>query len=127
LNWARGGPGVGSAEDRKSKESDDREWFERNRERAHRVRMPFPGEVDEEAANTPAGQALIMLVRQVEPGSRVRAAVFLDANFLPLPDDEAVVHALFEAAMGREAVPRDRQALCVLIEKHTHGSQASDA
>jgi hypothetical protein len=87
--------------------------------------MPFPGEVDEEAANTPAGQALIMLVRQVEPGSRVRAAVFLDANFLPLPDDEAVVHALFEAAMGREAVPPDGKTLCTLIKKYTvHRSQA---
>ena len=105
--------------------SDDRSWFEQNQERAHRARMPFPGEVDEEAANTPAGQALIMLVRQVEPGFRVRAAVFLDANFLPLPDDEAVVHALFEVGMGREAVPRDRQALRTLSKKYQASGAAS--
>jgi hypothetical protein len=104
---------------------DDREWFERNQKRSHRARPPFPGEVDEEAANTPAGQALIMLVRQVQPGSRLRAAVVLDADLLPLPDDEAVVHALFDLAMRREAVPR--HVLCTLIEKYTmHGSQ-SDA
>ena len=57
-------------------------------------------------------------------GSRWRAVVFLDANFLPLPDDEAVAHALFEVAVGREVVPPDRQALCTLIKKYTvHGSQ----
>jgi len=104
--------------------SDDRDWFERNRERSHRARMPFPGEADKEAAKTPAGHALIVLVRQVEPGTRLRAAVFVDANFLPLPDDEAVVHALFEVAVRREAVPRDRRALCALIEKYAvHRSQ----
>src|SRR5262245_11242890 len=63
--------------------SDDRQWFERNPQRSHRARLPFPGEVDGQAAETPAGDALIMLVRQVEPGRRLRAAVFLDANLLP--------------------------------------------
>jgi len=67
----------------------DREWFEQNPTRAHRVRSPFPGEADKEAANTPVGHALVMLVRQVQPGARLRAAVPLDANLLPLPDDEA--------------------------------------
>jgi hypothetical protein len=99
--------------------ADDRDWFARNPGRSHRARLPFPGEVDEQAAETPAGDALIMLVRQVEPGRRLRAAVFLDANLLPLPDDEAAVHALFEVAVGREAVPPDRQALCALSKKYT--------
>ena len=97
----------------------DREWFEQNPTRAHRVRSPFPGEADKEAANTPVGHALVMLVRQVQPGARLRAAVPLDANLLPLPDDEAAVHALFEVAMGREALPPDRQALSTLIKKYT--------
>jgi hypothetical protein len=103
---------------------DDRQWFQQNQERSHRARMPFPGQVDKEVAETPAGHALIMLVRQVEPGSRRRAVVFLDANFLPLPDDEAVAHALFEVAVGREAVPADRQALCNLIQKYTGARDA---
>jgi len=97
----------------------DREWFEQNPTRAHRVRSPFHGEADKEAANTPVGHALVMLVRQLQPGRRLRAAVFLDANLLPLPNDEAVVHALFEAAIGREALPPDRQALSTLIKKYT--------
>ena len=97
------------------------------RTRSHRVRMPFPGECDAEAAETPAGHALIVLVRQVEPGSRIRPAVYLSVDLLPVPDDEAAAHALFEVAMQREAVPPDRQALCALTKKYSvHGSQ-SDA
>jgi hypothetical protein len=97
---------------------DDRRWFERNTQRSHRVRMPFPGEADKEAAEIPAGDALIMLVRQVEPGRRLRAAVTFDVGFLSLPDDEATAHALFEVAMEREAVPTNRQALCALAERY---------
>ena len=104
--------------------SDDRDWFEQYQERSHRARMPFPGEFDEEAAKTPPGHALIVLVRQVEPDFRLRAAFCLNPDLLPVPDDEAVAHALFEVAVGREAVPPDPQALSALIEKYTmHGSQ----
>jgi len=60
-----------------------------------------------------------MLIRQVEPGSRLRAVVDLSANFLPVPDDEATIHALFEVGMGREAVPHNREALRALAEKYT--------
>jgi hypothetical protein len=95
---------------------EDRGWFERNQKRSHRLRMPLPGEGDEEAAKTPAEHALILLVRQVEPGKRIRAAVSISANLLPVPDDEAAAHALFEVAMQREAVPSDRQALRALIQ-----------
>ena len=45
------------------------------------VRMPFPGEYDEEAADAPPGHVLIVLVRQVEPGSRIRAAVLSRQRF----------------------------------------------
>jgi hypothetical protein len=98
--------------------TDDSLWFKQNPTRSHRVRMPFPGEADKEAAETPAGQVLLMLTQQVEPGVRIRAAVTLDVGFLPLPDDEATAHALFEVAMEREAVPPDRRTLCALAEKY---------
>ena len=70
-----------------------------------------------------------MLVQQVEPGRRLRAAVFLDANVLPLPDDEAAVHALFEVAMQREAAAaRPPGALHVVIKKYRYTwSQDNDA
>ena len=32
--------------------ADDRDWFARNPGRSHRARLPFPGEVDEQAAKT---------------------------------------------------------------------------
>src|SRR5262245_44264652 len=98
---------------------DDREWFERNPKRAHRARMPFPSEVDEQAAQTPAGHALIVLVRQVEPGSRLRSLLCLNTDLLPLSDDEAAAHALFEIAARREAVPPNSAALRSLIERYT--------
>jgi hypothetical protein len=98
--------------------SDDRQWFERNPQRSHRARPPFPGECDEEVAKTPASHALIMLLRQVEPGRRLRVAVPLGADLVPLLDDEAGVHGLFELAMGNEPMPPDRQALHVLIAKY---------
>jgi hypothetical protein len=97
---------------------DDREWFEQNRERSHRARMPFPDEADEEAAKAPAGHTLILLVRQVEPGTRLKAGFFINAVLLPVPDDEAVAHALFEIATGREAAP-NCEALRALVEKYT--------
>jgi len=106
---------------------DDREWFERNPKRAHRASRPFPGALDEEVAKTPAGCTLITLVRQVEPGSRLRGGLFINAILLPLPDDEAVAHTLFEIAMQHEAMPRDGQALCALVEKYTVLQQHGDA
>jgi hypothetical protein len=103
-------------------------WFEQNPTCAHRARLLFPGEADKEAASTPAGHTLIVLLRQVESNYRLKAGFYINTDLLPLPDDEAVAHALFEVAVQREAVPPDRQALCTLIEKYrAHRSQAGDA
>jgi hypothetical protein len=46
---------------------------------------------------------------------------------LSLVAEEAVAHAMFELAVLREAVPRDRRALCALIKSYMLRSQASDA
>ena len=51
------------------------DWFACSPKRANQLRMLFRGEADKEAAR-PAG---CVLVRQVESGSRVRAAVFINA------------------------------------------------
>jgi hypothetical protein len=108
--------------------NDDRDWFERNPTRSHRMRLPFPGEADEEVAKTPAGYALIVVVRQVEPGSRVSVAFY--ADLLPVPDpersskDEAAAHALFEIAIGSEARPSNPQAFDALVKKYTGARNA---
>jgi hypothetical protein len=61
----------------------------------------------------------VIMVRQVAPGQRLRAAFDPDAVLLPgSPHDEAFAHALFEVAVGREAVPSDLQALNALTEKY---------
>ena len=92
-------------------------FFERFSNRQHRVRLAA-----ESVYETPRPD--IMPVRQVQPGSRLRATVGLDADLLPLPDGDAVVHALFDVAVRREAVPR--HLVCTLIAKYTIGSE-SDA
>jgi hypothetical protein len=103
---------------------DDREWFERNPTRSHRMRVPFPGELD--GVEIPAGRKVIMVVRQVEPGQRLRAAFDPDVILLPgSPHDEAFAHALFEVAVGREAIPPDSEALRALIEKYTTPASGS--
>jgi hypothetical protein len=98
--------------------TNDDNWFAQNPTRSHRARMPIPGECDEKVATGPPGTTLVILVRQVKPGTRLRVGRFLGTNFLPVPDDEATIHALFEVAMGREPVPPDDEALRVLIEKY---------
>jgi hypothetical protein len=91
----------------------------------HSFRQKGNGEVVPTPA--PAGHALIVLVRQVEPGSRLRAAVYLNADLPPTADDEGVAQE-FDVAVRRVAVPLDSEALCTLIEKYrAHRSQAGDA
>jgi hypothetical protein len=107
--------------------ADDRDWFERNQKRSHRWRLPFSGEFDELAAQTPAGLTLIVLVRQVELSARLKGALYFNADLLPLPNDEAVAYALFEAAVGREPVPPDRQALFTLSKKYSMRGGPGDA
>jgi len=100
--------------------SDDRDWFERNRSRAHRVRMPFPGEADECGIKAPAGYSLIALVRQVEPGSQLKAWLCIIGDpSPPIPEVEALAHALFEIAVRREAAPFDLESFLALVGKYT--------
>jgi hypothetical protein len=98
---------------------DDRKWFVQNHGRSHRMRPPFPGELDQMAAELPAGRTVIMLVRQVAPGQRLKVPFDPDVILLPgSPHDEAFAHALFEVAVGREAVPPNAQALDNLVKKY---------
>ena len=93
---------------------DDARWFEQNPSRSHRARAPFPGEIED--AELPTGCVPIMLIRQIEPSCRMRVACDLSVDLLPLPDDEAAVHALFDTAMRREAVTV--QTVRALIEEY---------
>jgi hypothetical protein len=98
--------------------TDDRLWFEVHPERSHRARLAFSGEADEQTAKVPAGHMLLMLVRQAAPGKRVRAGFYLNAALWPVPDDDAIAHALFDVATRQQAVPQGSAERAALVEKY---------
>ncbi len=82
--------------------SDDAAWFELNPERSHRMRPGIEGEKFAVLVNdkrwleeTQPGHVIFVVVRQVEPGVRVRIPFFRNLD-VPIPDIEPVVHALFD-------------------------------
>jgi hypothetical protein len=79
--------------------ADDHDWFARNPTRAHRVRPAFPREAQESAwpTETPDGYALLIAVRQIEPGERLRASFFRSLAAPDLSHLESFCHALFDA------------------------------
>jgi hypothetical protein len=79
--------------------ADDAAWFAANVDRSHRLR---PLHREEAAASgfptglkMPARHELQVLVRQVEPGKRARLPFGRNLD-VPIPDHEAVLHALFD-------------------------------
>jgi hypothetical protein len=96
----------------------DRLWFEEHPERSHRAHLVLPGEADMQAAKTPAGTVLLALVRQVEPGKRVRTGFFINAELWPAPEIEAVAHLLFDIATGQQAQPRDAAERAAMVEQY---------
>src|SRR5262249_18823984 len=72
---------------------------------------PHAGENEfERFGLAPAGHQLILLLRQVEPGKRIKTGFFISEELLPVPDVEAVAHALFDISTKREPVPRNGKA-----------------
>jgi hypothetical protein len=99
---------------------DDAEWFEARPDRSHRLREPFDGEVDATFGGrlppAPPGHRVVIIIRQVEPGRRVRLPFFAN-NEVPVPDDEQILHGLFDsigqqtegAISARQVAERARQ------------------
>jgi hypothetical protein len=103
---------------------DDRTWFEQNPRHTHRIRAPFPGELDGKVPKPPASYTPLVLLRQVQPGSRLKAVLYLPpGQLLPLPmneaEVEAVMHTLFEIATGREPMPSSPPAFSALVKKYS--------
>lgn len=70
--------------------TDDAAWFKAHPERSHRLRQVLKGEAEMVAASIPKGQTppnhrVDILVRQVEPGKRIRAAFTRDIE-TDIPD-----------------------------------------
>jgi hypothetical protein len=88
------------------------------------ARFPFDGEVGPEDLVAPEGHRLLVLLRQVEPGKRIKNGFFISNELLPMPDVEAVAHALFDIATRRQPIPRNGKALCALIDKYQASREA---
>ena len=73
---------------------DDRKWFKAHRTRSHRICFSLPGE----HVPTP-GRTCLTVVRQVEPGFRLRLGLTLPDGIMPPRFDEAYAHALFDRLM----------------------------
>jgi hypothetical protein len=78
--------------------ADDARWFKANPARSHRLRPIFPGETfggKRIRSFPPFGHHEAVLVRQVEPGARIRRPYFQNDE-VQIPDVEAIIHALFD-------------------------------
>jgi hypothetical protein len=74
----------------------DRIWFDQHPDRSHRLRRIFPGELrGKEPPFVPAGHELQIIVRQVEPGKRMRLS-FIRNLKVDIPDIEEILHAIFD-------------------------------
>jgi hypothetical protein len=90
---------------------DDAAWFRNNPGRLHHVRLPYPGEISARGLAVlavsnkpldacPPEHECQVLLRQIEPGMRV--SLVLGGSFgTPIPDDESVVHAIFDLLMRK--------------------------
>jgi hypothetical protein len=74
---------------------DDRDWFARHHGRNYRIRKPRGGEIDL-FKEIPRGCRALVVVRQFEPGARMRCSVCWRGS-LPL-DAEHVAKRLFAEA-----------------------------
>jgi hypothetical protein len=86
---------------------DDRAWFAVHADRSHRWRMPIDGE----AGTFGLKSCHSIVVRQIQPGLRMRAPVRIVGGPLELLDVEPIAHALFDlvcsgsAAAGGGVIP----------------------
>lgn len=83
--------------------ADDAKWFAEHPDRSHRLRPIFSGEPHHAEHEPPEGHALYVIVRQIEPGQRVKLAFFRNVS-IGIPEDEAIMHAVFDLAQGRGAI-----------------------
>jgi hypothetical protein len=103
---------------------DDDAWFEAHPNRTHRVRRPHEIELSETrpATGTPASALPYVIVRQVQPGFRLRMLIW---SVIEVPDAEATGHALFDLSirqpLGR---PLTRATVAALELKYARGGRA---
>lgn len=81
--------------------AEDAAWFKANPDRSHRLRPVHESEAEMVLTSIPQDQIppthrVEILVRQVEPGKRIRAS-FARNTEIDIPDQEEIIHAIFDA------------------------------
>lgn len=83
--------------------TDDAAWFEAHPDRSHRLRSLHDGEAEASGfpmhVKMPERHEMEVLVRQIEPGKRARLHFGRNLD-IPIPDDEAILHALSDIVSG---------------------------
>ena len=83
---------------------DDAQWFEERADRSHRLRCLIGDEAQicgfDALGPMPPKHEVQIVVRQVEPGVRVRTPFGRNLE-ISIPDDEAVLHALFDTLQAK--------------------------
>jgi hypothetical protein len=77
--------------------ADDRRWFAAHPGRAHRMREPYRKEWDGLPVDAAPGHRLVTIVRQFEPGARMRLPYMLPEGLDPSTATEHMAHAFFAA------------------------------
>jgi sRNA-binding protein len=96
----------------------DARWFELHPRRSHRARAAHPGEriAAKDDYELPPDHEVLMLIRQVEPGKRMKLAYAMPTKLLPMPDEEELIHAMFDlVARGTQVKLRE---LCELRDRY---------
>ena len=77
--------------------ADDRDWFARHHGRNHRIRKPIGAE--QQLYNPPCGFTSMVVVKQTEPGARVRVP-FGWRRGEPLLNAETIAERMFQIAVA---------------------------
>ena len=112
----------------------DRDWFKAHSDRAHRVRAALPGETYARALADDE-EVVVVIVRQIEPGWRVRSPLVIVSISEELVetiadliargfDEENAAHVLFDLTLTGRLVPLHEVAQMIAgYEAGTHGGR----
>jgi hypothetical protein len=100
--------------------ADDAAWFAAHPDRTQRARPAAAGEWPQYVSTT--------IVRQIAPGSRIKTGFSIPDDDLPVPDEEAMLHGLFDLAVQRARersdAPLGREEVTAARERYLTGGRA---
>jgi hypothetical protein len=113
-----------SRRDHHAASKDDAAWFKAHPHRSHRLRRPHDVELQEAMAPTiaPASAIPYVVVRQVQPGFRLRLPIWSD---IEVPETETIGHALFDLLVKHSPEhPLPMTKVAALLLEYARGGRA---